>query len=118
MGFRSQAIYGCLVETAEPYFRRYTKNSIDFYLTLKEYRQKTALSRAKPNIYIIFLCNVRLYSHSIVEGGFDVMSYTTRLTPSTSLTMRLEMRSNTSKGMRAQSAVIPSTDVTARTPTV
>lgn len=28
------------------------------------------------------------YSHSIVAGGFDVMSYTTRLTLSTSLTMR------------------------------
>lgn len=32
------------------------------------------------------------YSHSIVAGGLDVMSYTTRLTPSTSLMMRLEVR--------------------------
>jgi hypothetical protein len=30
-----------------------------------------------------------LYSHSIVPGGFDVMSYTTRLTPLTSLMMRV-----------------------------
>jgi hypothetical protein len=29
------------------------------------------------------------YSHSIVPGGFEVMSYTTRLTPLTSLTMRV-----------------------------
>jgi hypothetical protein len=29
------------------------------------------------------------HSHSIVPGGFDVMSYTTRLTPFTSLMMRV-----------------------------
>jgi hypothetical protein len=29
------------------------------------------------------------YSHSIVPGGFEVMSYTTRLTPLTSLMMRV-----------------------------
>jgi hypothetical protein len=29
------------------------------------------------------------HSHSIVPGGFEVMSYTTRLTPFTSLTMRV-----------------------------
>src|SRR5262249_8024625 len=32
-----------------------------------------------------------VYSHSIVAGGFEVMSYTTRLIPFTSFTMRLEM---------------------------
>ncbi len=58
------------------------------------------------------------YSHSIVAGGFDVMSYTTRLTLSTSFTMRTEIASSTSHGMRAQSAVMPSLDVTARMPTV
>ena len=36
------------------------------------------------------------YSHSTVAGGLLVMSYTTRLTPGTSLTMRVEMRSSTS----------------------
>jgi hypothetical protein len=36
------------------------------------------------------------YSHSIVPGGFEVMSYTTRFTPRTSLTMRLEITSNRS----------------------
>ena len=29
------------------------------------------------------------HSHSIVPGGFDVMSYTTRLTPLTSLMIRV-----------------------------
>src|SRR6478735_12224608 len=54
------------------------------------------------------------YSHSIVAGGFDEMSYTTRLTPGTSLTMRDEILPRTSYGSFAQSAVIPSSLVTAR----
>lgn len=58
------------------------------------------------------------YSHSIVAGGFDVQSSTTRLMPFTSLMIRLEILSRTSYGIRAQSAVIPSIDVTARIPTV
>ena len=36
------------------------------------------------------------YSHSIVAGGLDVMSYTTRFTPGTSATMRLDTRASTS----------------------
>ena len=36
------------------------------------------------------------YSHSMVPGGLDVMSRTTRLTSATSLVMRVEMRSSTS----------------------
>src|SRR4029077_1055442 len=36
------------------------------------------------------------YSHSIVPGGFDVMSNTTRLTPFVSLTSRLLIRARTS----------------------
>src|SRR5262249_10565488 len=54
------------------------------------------------------------HSHSIVPGGFDVMSYATLFTPGTSLIIRLEMRSSTSYGSRAQSAVMASSDVTAR----
>ncbi len=54
------------------------------------------------------------YSHSIVAGGLDVMSYTTRLTPGTSLTMRLAVRAKRSSGSRAQSAVMKSSVVTAR----
>ncbi len=38
----------------------------------------------------------RAYSHSIVAGGFVVTSYTTRLTPATSLTMRLLIRARSS----------------------
>ena len=37
-----------------------------------------------------------LYSHSIVAGGFDVTSRTTRLTPLTSLVIRVEIFSRTS----------------------
>src|SRR5262249_61742142 len=48
------------------------------------------------------------HSHSIVAGGFDEMSYTTRFTPWTSLVMRLEMRASSSCGSGAQSAVIAS----------
>ncbi len=54
------------------------------------------------------------YSHSIVDGGFELMSKTTRLMPLTSLTMRDEMVASSSCGSRAQSAVIPSRLSTAR----
>jgi hypothetical protein len=56
----------------------------------------------------------RPYSHSMVAGGFEEMSYTTRLMPRTSLMMRDEMRARSSCGSRAQSAVIPSVLCTAR----
>ncbi len=36
------------------------------------------------------------YSHSIVEGGFEVMSRTTRFTPGISFTIRLEIVSSRS----------------------
>src|SRR5438067_8330531 len=55
------------------------------------------------------------YSHSIVPGGFEVMSYTTRLIPRTSLTIRLEIVLSTSYGSGAQSAVMPSSLSTVRT---
>src|SRR5919197_171294 len=48
------------------------------------------------------------YSHSIVAGGFDVTSRTTRFTPGISLTIRAETVSTSSYGSRAQSAVIAS----------
>src|SRR6185437_10815836 len=50
------------------------------------------------------------YSHSIVPGGLEVMSYTTRLMPRTSFTIRLEIRFNTSYGSGVQSAVMPSSE--------
>ena len=55
------------------------------------------------------------HSHSIVAGGFDEMSYATRLIPGISLITRDEMRSRISYGIRAQSAVIASSLVTALT---
>src|SRR5438552_7856830 len=54
------------------------------------------------------------YSHSIVAGGFEVISYTTRLISCISLTMRWEIRVSNSGVRRAQSAVIKSPLVTAR----
>ncbi len=54
------------------------------------------------------------YSHSMVAGGFDVTSRTTRFTPGISFTIREEISSIRSYGRRAQSAVIASSDVTAR----
>lgn len=59
----------------------------------------------------------RRYSHSIVAGGLELTSYTTRFTPRTSLIMRLLIRPNTSAGNANQSAVIPSRLVTARNAT-
>src|ERR1700736_67260 len=55
------------------------------------------------------------YSHSIVPGGFEVMSYTTRFTPRTSFTIRFEIVFSTSYGSGTQSAVMPSSECTART---
>ena len=57
---------------------------------------------------------ITAYSSSTVAGGLEVISYNTRLTPRTSLTMRVETRSRTSKGMRVQSAVIKSLVTTLR----
>jgi hypothetical protein len=54
------------------------------------------------------------YSHSIVAGGLEEMSYTTRLTPLTSLMIRLLIVASTSYGRRAQSAVMKSWLSTAR----
>jgi hypothetical protein len=54
------------------------------------------------------------HSHSMVPGGLLVMSSATRFTPGTSLMIRLLTRSNRSYGSRAQSAVIASSEVTAR----
>ena len=48
------------------------------------------------SVRFIILRRQRRYSHSIVAGGLLLMSYTTRFTPATSLTMRLLMRPRTS----------------------
>ena len=56
----------------------------------------------------------RAHSHSIVPGGFDVMSSVTRFTCGISLIIRDATLSSRSYGRRAQSAVIASSLVTAR----
>lgn len=57
------------------------------------------------------------YSHSMVAGGLLVTSYTTRFTPSTSLTIRLAVRPSRSAGKGYQSAVMKSCVSTARSAT-
>lgn len=54
------------------------------------------------------------YSHSIVPGGLLVMSYVTRLMPRTSLTIRVATRVRNATSNGYTSAVMPSTEVTAR----
>lgn len=56
----------------------------------------------------------RAYSHSIVPGGFDVTSSTTRFTSGTWFVILFEMRASTSYGTRVQSAVIASSEETGR----
>lgn len=56
----------------------------------------------------------RTHSHSIVAGGFDVQSSTTRLIWRHSFVMRVEIVASTSYGTRDQSAVIASSELTGR----
>jgi hypothetical protein len=55
-----------------------------------------------------------VYSHSIVPGGFDVVSYTTRFIPRISFTIRFEIDLITGHGNSTTSAVMPSSEFTAR----
>ena len=83
-------------------------------------KSKMGLQKCCSPICLLFYCDYEytFYSHSIVAGGLDVMSYTMRLICATSLTMRTDTRSSTSYGMRAQSAVIKSVVVTERSASV
>ena len=65
--------------------------------------------------HIVFCLIV--YSHSIVAGGFELTSYTTRLTPRTLLMISLETSARKSYGSGNQSAVIASVETTARSAT-
>src|SRR5207302_9903076 len=60
---------------------------------------------------------IAAYSHSIVPGGLEVMSSTTLLTSRSSLIIREAIVSSRSYGSLAQSAVMASSLVTARTTT-
>ena len=80
--------------------------SLFFVVNLSSHKNRTLeISRVPGFIH---------YSNSIVPGGFPVQSYTTRLTWSTSLTMRVVTRSIRSHGRWAASAVMKSLVVTAR----
>src|SRR4029077_6720547 len=85
--------------------------------TVREVRRVAghAISFAYYHSIIPVGTSTRHYSHSMVLGGLELMSYTTRLMPLTSLTIRVEMRSNTSAGSRVQSAVMASSESTTRT---
>ena len=64
-----------------------------------------------------FVISLHNHSHSIVAGGLLVMSYTTRFTSGTKLTIRFATVSRKSCGNLAQSAVMKSLEVTARNAT-
>src|SRR5687768_4369962 len=81
----------------------------DLVLVLRSFTQSSLSSQSEVLL---------VYSHSMVLGGFEETSYTTRFTPRTSLVIRDETRARKSCGRRAQSAVIPSVEVTARRATV
>ncbi len=70
-------------------------------------RSRAQVKRKEFTLYAV-------HSHSIVAGGFELTSYTTRFTPWTSFATRLEIRASASGGNGYQSAVIPSRLVTAR----
>lgn len=53
------------------------------FISSKNIRKPRTLSTSKP-------LNPHFYSHSIVAGGFELMSYTTRFTPLTLLMMSLD----------------------------
>lgn len=67
--------------------------------------------KAVNRFMLIMSC--KNYSHSMVAGGFELMSYTTRLIPLTLLIISLDTLARKSYGKCAQSAVMPSVEVTA-----
>ena len=72
------------------------------------------LKGAAPHSFSSAETRVWAYSHSMVPGGFEVTSSTTRLTSGTWLVILFEMRASTSYGTRVQSAVIASSEETGR----
>ncbi len=75
------------------------RKRMSFGVCLEEYgkvagmKLKEPLKNSMEGFFQRFLTN---YSHSMVPGGLEVMSYTTRLTFFTSLITRLEMIANRS----------------------
>src|SRR5439155_20213856 len=75
------------------------------------------LTTLPPTPHPATILSATPHSHSMVAGGFELTSYTTRFTPLTSLIIRLLISPRTSGGNANQSAVIPSRLVTARSAT-
>ncbi len=72
----------------------HTKNSITPFQTYSfTFQLNSELLKSTVNEFKI---NISYYSHSIVAGGLDVISYTIRLICCTSFTIRREIVSNTS----------------------
>lgn len=77
----------------------------------------TDIKKARKRPFYRLLRAFENYSNSIVAGGFPVQSYSTRLTPFTSFTIRFVTFPSTSHGISALSAVIKSDVHTARSAT-
>lgn len=75
-----------------------------------------SLSHARPSSLCLIFSPPPLssHSHSIVAGGLEEMSYTTRLTARTSLQILVDTWRKKAGSKGYQSAVMPSPDVTAR----
>ena len=72
----------------------HTKNSITPFQSYSfTFQLKLVILKSLINEFKI---NISYYSHSIVAGGLDVISYTIRLMCCTSFTIRREIVSNTS----------------------
>ena len=72
----------------------HTKNSIIPFQTYSfTFKLKLVILKSLVNEFKI---NISYYSHSIVAGGLDVISYTIRLMCCTSFTIRREIVSNKS----------------------
>ncbi len=92
-------------------------SNLIFYFLARKKPPHSGYAHAPPsNLIFYFLARSEKssYSHSIVPGGFEVTSNTTRFTSETSFVIRFEIRANTSYGTRDQSAVIASSLDTGR----
>ena len=93
---------------------RYFCSTLNAYNPLVPYSLRADTRSAPTSFYFYFTrysilyTQYCFYSHSIVAGGFELISYTTRLIPLTSLIILLDISSNTLYDILTQSAVIPS----------
>jgi len=88
-------------------------SSLSLFSTNTKRRTRNTEHGTLQTFRLFKLKNEESYSHSIVAGGFELMSYTTRFTPFTLLMISLDILARKSYGNCAQSAVMASVDVTA-----